>query len=237
MLRPTGQYKKDKRGRVRPVKQKRKVPVLVAVGVWPESGHWEVLDWELAEKETFEGWESLLVRLEARGVYRERGVDLVIHDGGKGLIAALKRIYPSIPRQRCIFHKLRNIWQAIAVPEGLSSQQVRGFRQPIIQQAAAIYRAETLQQACALRDAFRDCWRSTQPDVVLAIERDWLETVTFYRLLQRFRTWRSSSLRTTSLLERVNRKLRRLFRSANAYHSDLRLLAAVSRVLSPLRAA
>jgi transposase-like protein len=236
VLHPTGQYKKDKRGRMRPVKQKHKVPILIALGVWPQTGHWEVLDWELAEKEDYKGWEVLLVRLETRGVYRERGVELFIHDGGKGLTAALKHIFPHIPRQRCIFHKLRNIWQAIVVPEELTRQQIKHLQQDIIQQAAAIYRAETLQQACALRDGFRERWRSTQPNVVAVLERDWHDTVTFYRILLRFPNWPSSSLRTSSLLEHVNRMLRRLFRSANAYHSDIGLLATATRILSPLRA-
>lgn len=41
-------------------------------------------------------------------------------------------------------------------------------------------------------------------------------------------------LRTTSLLERVNRMLRRLFRAAGAFHSAAGLLAAVAKVLNRL---
>lgn len=236
VLRPTGDYKKDKRGRMRPVKRKHKVPVLVAIGVWPQSGKWEVLDWELATREDEAGWIAFLERLETRGVYRERGLELLIHDGGKGLTAALKKIFPFVPRQRCVFHKLRNIWQAIAFPEDLSRKQAAKFRRDIFRQAAAIYRADTLQQAIELRDAFRERWRATQPELVATLLRDWHDTITFYKTLHRFPDWQVSSLRTTSLVERVNRKLRRLFRAANAYHSDAGLLATTTRVLSPLRA-
>ena len=236
VLRPTGDYKEDTRGRRRPVKQKHKVPLLVAIGVWPQSGNWEVLDWELAVKEDYEGWEALLVRLETRGVYRERGVELFIHDGGNGLTSALKKIFPFVPRQRCVFHKLRNIWQAIAVPENLNRKQAAKFRRDIIRQAAAIYRAETLQQAVDLRNAFRERWRTTQPAMVATLDRDWHDTITFYKIVQLYPHWLVSCLRTTSLLERLNRKLRRLFRAANAYHSDVGLLAAATRVLSPFRA-
>jgi transposase-like protein len=236
VLRPTGEYKKDTRERRRPVKQKHKVPLLVAIGVWPQSGNWEVLDWELADKEDYEGWEALLVRLETRGMYHERGVELFIHDGGKGLTSALKKIFPFVPRQRCVFHKLRNIWQAIVVPDELNLQQARHLRRKIIRQAAAIYQADTLQQALDLRHAFRERWRTTQPAMVATLDRDWHDTITFYKIIQRYPHWRVSCLRTTSLLERLNRNLRRLFRAANAYHSDLGLLAATARVLSPLRA-
>jgi transposase-like protein len=236
VLRPTGEYKKDKRGRVRAVKQKHKVAVLVALGVWPQSGRWVVLDWELADEENYEGWEVLLVRLETRGVYSERGLQLIIHDGGKGLVAAINRIYPYVPHQRCVFHKLRNIWQVIVIPEDMSRKQARQLRQGIIREAAAIYQADSLQQTLALRDAFRERWQATQPQVVATLERDWHDTITFHRILRRFPRWLPSSLRTTSVLERVNRMLRRMFRAANAYHSDIGLRATVARVLMPFRA-
>jgi hypothetical protein len=54
-------------------------------------------------------------------------------------------------------------------------------------------------------------------------------------MLARFPNCTRSALRTTSLLERVNRILRRLFRAAEAYHSVSGLLATVTRVLNPMR--
>ncbi len=236
VLRPTGHYKQDKRGRIRPAKSKHKVPVWVAIGVWPQSGKWEVLDWELATREDEIGWTAFLERLETRGVYRERGLELLIHDGGKGVTAALKKTFPFVPRQRWVFHKLRNIWQAIAVPADLNREQAAQFRRDIIRQAAAIYRADTLHQALDLRDAFRERWQPSQPVLVATLFRDWHDTITFYKTRHRFPDWPLSSVRTTSQGERVNRKLHRLFRAANAYHSDAGLLAATARVLLPLRA-
>lgn len=236
VLRPTGRWQQDQRGRKRPVKQKYKVAVLVAIGVWPISGNWEVLDWQLADKEDRANWETLLVGLEMRGVHRQRGVELFLHDGGKGLIAALRYIHPHIPHQRCVFHKLRNIWQAIGVPDDLERKPARRLRLTIIQQAAAIYRASTRELAVALFDAFRQRWREDQPKMVETLERDWLDTIQFYSVWQKHPQWRGETLRTTSLLERVNRMLRRLFRAANSYHSDCGLLTATTRILMPYRA-
>jgi putative transposase len=233
VMKPTGQYRRDRKGRLRAVKVRRKVPVLVALGVWAKSGNWVVLDWELAEKEAQPDWERLLLRLEARGVYRERGLELIVHDGGQGLTAALTLIYPTVPHQRCVFHKLRNIWQAIVVPDTLDKYQQRTLRLALIRQAAAIFQAQSKSEAYCLATAFRERWFDQQPAAVLTLERNLDDTLAFFDLLQRFPAWRPQSLRTTSLLERVNRKLRRLFRSAAAYHSDLGLLAATTRVLSP----
>ena len=60
------------------------------------------------------------------------------------------------------------------------------------------------------------------------------QTVAFYTVLEAFPYWPRSALRTTSLLERVNRMIRRLFRPAAAYHSRAGLAATVARVLTPL---
>ncbi len=50
-----------------------------------------------------------------------------------------------------------------------------------------------------------------------------------------FPNWPRRFLRTISLLERVNRMIRRLFRAAGAFHSLAGLRAAVARVLEPHR--
>lgn len=230
----TDEIQKDKLGRKRRRKERQKVCILVALGIYPQSQRWGILDWELADSEDQEAWERLLLRLENRGVYRERGLELLIHDGGKGLIAALNLIYPKIPHQRCLFHKLRNLWQAIQTPEGLSRKEKQQFKRDIIQQAAEIFYAKTLAHAQELCDAFCQQWQDTQTDLVATLQRDWHESVAFYRVLAHFPNWSPKTLRTTSLLERVNRMLRRLFRSAGAYHSRSGLLATVVRVLQPM---
>ncbi len=236
LLCPTGERIRDQQGRQRAHKQGQRVAVLVALGWWPQSQRWRILDWELAHGEDQASWEGLLLRLENRGVYRERGVELFIHDGGSGLIAALNLIYPQVSQQRCLFHKLRNLWCAIHTPDTLSRPAARQLKRSLIQQATAIYRAATSQAALRLRDALCQPWRPTQPQLVATLLRDWDDTVAFYRLMTRFPQWTKTALRTTSLLERLNRMLRRLFRAAGAYHSVTGLLATVARVLNPLRA-
>lgn len=235
VLRPTGDTRLDRQGRLRPVKRKHKLALLVALGVWP-SGKWVVLDWHLADQEDRLGWETLLVRLETRGVYRQRGLQLIVHDGNNALMGVLDRLYPQVPHQRCLFHKLRNLWQAIRPPEGLSAGQIRTFKRPLMRQLRALFQAPTLLAALHLREAFCRQWATTQPELVASLLRDWDQTVAFFQVRAHFPHWPRARLRTTSLLERVNRMLRRLFRAASAFHSDAGLLAAVARVLSPHRA-
>ena len=235
LLESSGKTRADSRQRQRPVKARRKVCVLVALGLYPQSRRWGILGWQLAEDESRQAWENLLLDLAGRGLYRQRGLELLIHDGSKGLMAALNYLHPHVPRQRCAFHKLRNLWQSIQVPDPLSHGQSRQFRQLLLQPIRAIFEAKDSQQATQLRDAFCKHFAKTQPNLVETLQRDWQDTVAFFRVLKRYPNWPRSALRTTSLLERVNRMLRRLFRPKDAFHSRAGLIATVARVLNPLR--
>lgn len=233
LLADTDQTQTDTLKRRRRVKAGGKVCVLVALGLWPQSGRWGILGWHVAQSESQPAWEALLLPLEERGLYRQRGLELLIHDGGKGLIAALNQIYPHIPHQRCAFHKLRNLWHAIHAPEGLSRSERTDFKLTLLRQAQALFYAQDDAQALILRDQIVQTYSLTQPDFVATLLRDWHDTIAFFRVLRRFPHWRRPALRTTSLLERVNRMLRRLFRPKAAFHSLTGLLAAVARMLGP----
>jgi len=235
LLEDTGEVRRDQLRRKRSVKARKKVCVLVALGLYPQSQRWGILGWHLADAEDQQAWEHLLLSLEQRGVYRQRGVELFIHDGGKGLIAALNLLYPHLPHQRCSFHKLRNLWHSIQAPEGLTRDERRQFKRDILQQAQAIFYAEDATEANALQQALIRKFQDTQTKFVDTLQRDWHDTIAFFRVLQHFPDWKRTALRTTSLLERVNRMLRRLFRSKGAFHSRYGILATVARVLNPKR--
>lgn len=235
LLTPTGETQSDSLNRQREVKSKQQVCVLVALGLYPQSGRWGILDWHLAETESKEAWEALLLPLEARGLYRERGLELLIHDGGKGLRAALDYLYPHIPHQRCLFHKLQNLWHSIQTPDGLTRQEQTDFRRQLLQPLQAIFYADDEAEATHLRDCFIDEFEHDQPELVATLQRDWHETIAFFKVLDRFPDWERTALRTTSLLERVNRMLRRLFQPKGAFHSTAGVLATVARVLNPKR--
>jgi len=235
LLEPDATRCPDRLGRQRAHHQREKVCVLVVLGLFPQTGRWGVLAWGLADSESQEAWERLLAPLETRGIYRERGVELFIHDGGAGLVATLNLMYPHIPHQRCLFHKLRNLWHAIRPPVNLARGAALAFKRTLLRQAQAVFYASSADEAAQRRDAFCALWQAQQPELVATLCRDWSETMAFFRILARFPTWPPHYLRTTSLLERVNRMLRRLFRAASAFHSVAGLLATTARVLLPLR--
>ena len=234
LLVPTGGYRQDRSGRRRPVKKKVKVAILIALGIWPQSARIRVLDWEITAGERCVDWEQLLARLNTRRLWNCRGLQLFIHDGGPGLIAALKKWYWEVPRQRCVFHKLRNVWRAVVFPEESCGQENRQVRRRLIRQAAAIFQAPDEPAARRLLADFVFRWREEQPKAVATLQRDLDDTLRFYSFLDSNPSWKPEALRTTSRLERLNRKLRRVFRAAGAYHSPGGLEAAILRVLAPM---
>ncbi len=77
--------KRDSRKRRRKERKGKRVVVLVALGFWNDgTGRREILDWEIASSEDQPSWEKLVHRLWERGVRPEKGLQMVVRDGGGG---------------------------------------------------------------------------------------------------------------------------------------------------------
>jgi len=225
----TDELRTDRRGRQRAVKQGHKRPIFIALGLWPATGRQEVLAWQLGASEDAEAWLGFLSLLEAQGIRGANGLRLIIHDGGAGLGAALQTVDFDAAQQRCLFHKLRNIADALQLDPQLTPKQRRRQRRAILKDFRAIW--ESKDYATALRRYVRVCrqYRQDQPAAVATLRRDFRSTVTYYQLETQHPTWPRAYLRTTSQLERLNRRFRRRIRAANAYHSDDGVLAMVAQ--------
>jgi hypothetical protein len=228
-LQATAAVHTDRSARRRVVKKGQKRPILIAMGIWPETGRREILAWELGQSEDAAAWVHFLERLEDQGIRGANGLKLVIHDGGSGLCAALQTVNMDAAEQRCLFHKLRNIGNALILDENLSRQQRRQQRRKLLKDFAAIWDAK--EYGTALRRYLHVVrqYRTTQPKAVATLRRDFRSTVTFYQIAKQHPTWPRTFLRATSHIERFNRRLRRRLRTANAFHSDAGVLAVVAQ--------
>jgi transposase-like protein len=207
--------KPDRRKRRRKKRKGKRVVVLVALGFWNDgSGRREILDWEIAKSEEHTEWERLLNRLWKRGVRPEQGLQMVVRDGSGGLGEALALVYGStVLEQRCLFHKLRNV--ADKARSELKGEDKREERKQLLEQASAIYQAESAAQARERLAQWAQHWCERAPQAVATLERDFEQTLVYYSLPSVTREW----IRTTSLLERTNRQLRRKFRQAVTFGS------------------
>jgi len=211
----TDTVKLDKRQRKRQKCKGKKVVLLVALGLWTDgSGRREILDWQVADGESKAAWEPFVHRLWERGLRPETGLQAVIRDGCGELGEAIAWVYGStVLEQRCIFHKLRNV--ADKCREELKGEANKETRKQLIEQASAIYQAESAQEARQRLAAFADSWRTRTPKAVATLERDFEQTIAYYALDGVAR----ELIRTTSLLERTNRELRRKFRQVCGFGS------------------
>jgi transposase-like protein len=230
---PTGRSVTDRKGRKRAGKGRFKQPIFVALGIWPATNHAQVLDWMVGQNEEAQAWAQFLTRLEAAGIRAQHGLHLIIHDGGSGLCAALSMVHFGVATQRCLFHKLRNIANAIHLPQGLTRTERSARRKAVLKRFQAIWQAK--RYTTALRrylQVVRD-FRLTQPDAVASLRRDFRATLTFYSLAD---TYPPHHLRTTSRLERFNRTLRTRLRAANVLHSVNGLTAMISQQIHTFNA-
>lgn len=238
LLEPTGAWFVDRAGRRRERTRRRKVVVLVAYGVDPTTGERWVLDWERAEREDEAGWRRLLERLHGRGLREDAGLALVIHDGGGGLEAALDVVHfgRDVLRQRCVFHVLRNVRDAVRGGAGADREAKRERRRAVLRDAAAIWQATDRAEVYRRRAAFVATWGEPEPAAVATVERAFPATLGYLAAAERGRergeAWDARHLRTTSALERVNRALRQKARQVGSFKSEAGLTAALGLVLA-----
>ena len=127
----------------------------------------------------------------------------------------------SILDQRGIFHKLKHVCDNVR--SELKGKEHKETRKTLMDQAALMYRAPHAGAARHQLDDWSQTWRPQAPDAVAPLERDFEHTLVFYQLAAVTREW----IRSTSLLERPNRELRRKFRQAVTFGSVTGAHAAV----------
>ena len=208
----------DRRHRARNERHGKKKVILVALGFWTENGKEkrEIVDWQIAESEKHEEWEVLQHLLVKRGAKAENGLKAIIRDGCGGLGLAVGQVYgESVIEQRCIFHKLKNVRDTCRTE--LNGDDHQEERRQLMQEAKAVYQAENAEQAKERLAGWSRRWDEVAPKSVATFERDFDATIAYYQLEGVALQW----VRSTSLLERVNRQLRRKFRQALSFGSTL----------------
>jgi transposase-like protein len=221
----TGEKKPDKKQRLRKVKAGKKIAVLVALGMDPHTGETCVLGWVRGVAEGVEDWTRLLTALHERGVHWQSGLRAFVHDGSAALETALEMVdFGAVRRQRCVFHKLRNVGRDVMGSEGMSRPERRERIKVVLADASAVYKAASAREARERAAAFRATWGEREPKAVATLERDFEQTLTCYVVQEEAKaagqTWFLPYLRTTSALERLNRDLRSKWRQAGAFGSE-----------------
>lgn len=186
---------------VRLAKRVVSVPVLATLGV-TETGQKCLLSLRLAVSEATTTWGAVITDLQQRGLVAPL---LLIVDGNGGLKSALKR-WDGVRIQRCTTHKLANLKEHC--PRHARPEMKRDYDK-------IIYASDGLA-ARAAYEAFLKKWSTLCPAVATSLAEAGLELLTFYDFPKA--TWKS--IRTTNILENLNREFRRRTKTQASFGTE-----------------
>ncbi|MCD6415926.1 MAG: IS256 family transposase [Planctomycetes bacterium] len=199
-------HKRKRRGRGK----KKKAALLLAWGVRHDEIE-ELIDFRVADSESEQDWTKFITELEGRGLRKEnrwgQRLEMIVTDGAPGLLAALWMVYPTTPKQRCVFHKVQDITDHL---------EDRANRKAILASAGAIYQGlQTPQQANLRLARWMARWKETEPEAARNFAYRFDDTLIYLNAPPKWR----NRLKTTNPIERLIQELNKKFRKAGVFPS------------------
>jgi len=189
----------------------RDCAVLIAIGIQP-GGHRSVLGVSVSLSEAEVHWREFLVSLKQRGLH---GVKLVVSDAHEGLKAARQATFAGVSWQRCQFHLAQNAMQHTPkVP----------MRKQVADDIRDIFAARNAHDANEELGRFVERYKDTAPKLADWAEANIPEGLAIFGIPAEHR----KRLRTTNMLERQNRELKRRTRVATLFPNEASLLRLVT---------
>lgn len=198
--------------------------VLVAYGI-TIFGKKELISFRIASSESQAAWEAFLNDLLNRGLEGDN-LKLITTDGSKGLHAALDTVYAYIKRQHCWVHKLRNVAKYLK----------KSDEKHVLAEAKKIYKAKTRRQAVKLFRSWKRHWQRKYPKAVKCIEKDLDALLAFLELPlpKKHRALIRKRIRTTNVIERSFREVRRRTRPMSCFNNDESVNRIIYAILTRL---
>jgi len=190
------------------------VAVLIASGVDAE-GHRTILGVSVSISEAEVHWREFLRSLKARGLH---GLKMVTSDDHDGLKAGLRGAFSGVPWQRCQVHLQRNA--AGYVPK-------TDMRAQVAQTIREIFTAPDREEAQRLLDKAVEKYRKSASKLAAWMSENLPEGFTAFLLPVKLRR----RLRSTNMVEWVNKEIRRRTRVAGLFPNEQSLLRLVSALL------
>jgi len=143
-----------------------KVCLLVMIGVRAD-GTKELIALDDGHRESTESWADLLRSCKRRGM---QAPVLAMGDGALGFWAAVREVFPDTREQRCWFHKIANVLNAL--PKSVQSDAKAAL--------AEIWNAEDKDHATAAAAAFEATYGTKWPKATAKITNDLDVLLAFY---------------------------------------------------------
>jgi len=188
--------------------------VLTAFGVTTE-GTRRVLGLSVAISEAEVHWRSFFEDLAKRGLH---GLKLIISDAHSGLQKARMAVFPSVPWQRCQFHLQQNAQSYVQKIED---------RKEISRSIRNIFQSPNREEANRMLKLTMEEYKVKNPRLVNWMENAIPEGLTCFN----FPEEHQKRIRTTNMVERNNRELKRRTKVATLFTSEKSIERLVSALL------
>jgi putative transposase len=188
--------------------------VLVATGVLAD-GKRSVLGVAVSMSEAEVHWRDFLLSLKKRGMH---GVKLVTSDDHSGLRAALQSSMVGVPSQRCQVHLQRNATAYVPKTD---------MREGVAADMRSIFNAPDREEADRLLVKTIEKYSKTAGRLAVWMEENIPEGLAVFALPEKHRR----RLRTTNMVERQNREIKRRTRVSGLFPNEASLLRLVSAIL------
>ena len=192
----------------------RDCAVLTAVGV-DSAGRRSILGVSVALSEAEVHWRDFFKSLLERGLH---GVKLITSDAHAGLKEARQACFHGVPWQRCQFHLAHNALEHVPKPE---------LKRDVMDELRATLDAADLAAAQEQLQRMVRKYEKQAPKLAAWLEANVPQSLSVFALPAAHR----KRLRTSNLLERLNREIKRRTRVATLFPNEGSLLRLVTGVL------
>lgn len=189
--------------------------IYIACGV-NKKGYREIIGLQIDYKESTEAWSRFFEHLKSRGIQSPK---MVISDAHAGLVKAIDQSFLGASWQRCVVHFLRNMTDKM--PKKKSTEMREDLK--------AIFRTSKLTHARELKDKFINKYRDTKglQQVIEILDTGFEDAMQFHSQQSKYH----KHLRTTNMLERVNREVRRREKVITIFPNDQSAIRTIGSVL------
>lgn len=188
--------------------------VLVAIGVTSE-GTRSILGVSVSLSEAEVHWREFLASLQDRGLH---GVRYVVSDDHAGLKQAREARFAGVPWQRCQFHLAQNAMQYVPT---------LAMRKEVARDLRGVLDANDRPEADRRLRELVQKYADSAPKLADWLEANVPEALTVLQLPAAHRR----KLRTTNMLERINKEIKRRTRVATLFPNEASALRLVTAVL------
>lgn len=164
---------------------------MVAMGITAD-GQREIIGFDTYDNESEETWTKFLSSLKERGL---TDINVITSDSHRGLIAAVKGVYPEVAWQRCQYHFQKNILR----------DTPKKFQAGLQTELREMFTAKTMKEARKIRDEIISDYKDIASKAMEVLDNGFDDAMTVMILPEVMRR----PLRTTNYIERENGEIER----------------------------